>query len=58
MLYEVITAFTIDRDSDGALRNQLYILGHFRLRDEEALLVDVHLGGAAYFIAPITNLWA
>jgi len=50
-------AFTIDRDSDGALRNQLYILGHFRLRDEEALLVDVHLGGAAYFIAPITNLW-
>jgi len=50
-------AFTIDRDSDGALRNQLYILGHFRLRAEEALVVDVHLGGAAYFIAPITNLW-
>lgn len=50
-------AFTIDRDSDGALRNQVYILGHFRLRDEEALVVDLHLGGAAYFIAPITNLW-
>src|SRR5262245_7735239 len=49
--------FTIDRDSDGALRNQLYVLGHFRLRDDEALVVDVHLGGAAYFIAPITNLW-
>jgi hypothetical protein len=50
-------AFTIDRDSDGALRNQVYILGHFRLRDGEALVIDVHLGGAAYFIAPITNLW-
>src|SRR5262245_57020830 len=40
-------AFTIDRDSDGALRNQLYVLGHFRLRDDEALVVDVNLGGAA-----------
>jgi hypothetical protein len=50
-------AFTIDRDSDGALRNQVYILGHFRLPDEEALVVRVNLGGAAYFIAPITNLW-
>jgi hypothetical protein len=50
-------AFTIDRDSDGALRNQVYILGHFRLRDEEALVVRATLGGAAYFIAPITNFW-
>jgi hypothetical protein len=50
-------AFTIDRDTDGALRNQLYRLGHFRLGDDEALVVDVHLGGAAYFVAPITNLW-
>jgi hypothetical protein len=50
-------AFTIDRDSDGALRNQLYLLGHFRLRDEEAMVVRVRLGGAAYFVAPITNLW-
>jgi len=49
--------FKIDRDTDGALGNQLYLLGHFRLRDGEALLVDVNLGGAAYFIAPITNLW-
>ena len=49
--------FKIDRDTDGALGNQLYILGHFRLRDDEALVLDVNLGGAAYFIAPITNLW-
>jgi hypothetical protein len=49
-------AFKIDRDTDGALGNQLYILGHFRLRDGEALVIDVDLGGAAYFIAPITNV--
>lgn len=49
--------FTIDRDTDGALRNQLYILGHFDLDDEEALVIDVDPGGARYFIAPITNYW-
>jgi hypothetical protein len=49
--------FKIDRETDGALGNQIYILGHFRLRDGEALVLDVDLGGAAYFIAPITNLW-
>jgi hypothetical protein len=48
--------FKIDRDTDGALGDQLYILGHFRLKDGEALVVDVNLGGAAYFIAPITNV--
>ncbi len=50
-------AFTIDRDTDGALRNQVYILGHFKLTDDEALILDVNTGGAKYFIAPITNLW-
>jgi hypothetical protein len=51
-------SFRIDRDSDGALRNQIYIMGHFRLASrEEALVVDVTLGGAEYFIAPITNVW-
>jgi len=49
--------FTIDRDSDGALRNQLYIMGHFKLADDEALVIDVGLGGAGYFLAPITNVW-
>lgn len=49
--------YTIDRDSDGALGNQLYLLGHFDLEDDEALVIDVRLGGAAYFIAPITNYW-
>ncbi|MEE8165622.1 MAG: hypothetical protein V3T64_08635 [Myxococcota bacterium] len=50
--------FTIDHASDGALKNQIYILGSFRLAsDDEALVVTVELGGAEYFIAPITNAW-
>lgn len=49
--------FTIDRDSDGALRNQLYIMGHFDLAGDEALVIDIGLGGAGYFLAPITNIW-
>jgi hypothetical protein len=49
--------FTIDRDTDGALRNQIYILGHFQLGDDDALLIHVSTGGARYFIAPITNAW-
>jgi hypothetical protein len=49
--------FVIDRDTDGALRNQIYILGHFDLEDDQALVLDVHTGGAGYFIAPITNCW-
>ena len=50
--------FVIDRDSDGALRSQIYIMGHFALPDENhALVLDVDMGGASYFIAPITNIW-
>ena len=50
-------AFTIDRDTDGALRNQLYIMGHFQLEDDQALVIDVHTGKAGYFVAPISNVW-
>jgi hypothetical protein len=50
--------FVIDRDSDGALRDQIYIMGHFALPDENsAIVLDVDMGGANYFIAPITNIW-
>jgi hypothetical protein len=50
--------FTIDRDSDGALRNQIYVLGNFSLPDAStALVLDVNMGGAQYFIAPITTIW-
>lgn len=51
-------SFTIDRDTDGALRNQIYIMGHFQLAGHEQVIVlDVDMGGAEYFIAPITNIW-
>ena len=43
--------FKIDRDTDGALRNQVYILGHFDLQDDQALVVDVNLDGTGA-IAP------
>ena len=49
--------FVIDRQSDGALRNQVYILGRFQLSDQEALVVNVVLGGAEYFVCPVTNIW-
>jgi len=49
--------FKIDRETDGALRNQIYILGHFDLEDDRALIIDVNTGGAGYFVAPITNCW-
>jgi hypothetical protein len=50
--------FKIDRQTDGALRNQVYILGGFQLgSDAEALLVNVGLGGAEYFVCPVTNVW-
>jgi hypothetical protein len=50
--------FVIDRQTDGALRNQVYILGHFQLGSErDALVVDVGLGGAEYFVCPVTNIW-
>jgi hypothetical protein len=47
--------FTIDRDTDGAQRSQIYIMGHFKLADDEALVINLRTGGADYFIVPITN---
>lgn len=49
--------FVIDRDTDGALRNQVYIMGHFDLARDEGLLIEIGMGGAGYFLAPITNIW-
>ncbi|MEE2665420.1 MAG: hypothetical protein VX681_14985 [Myxococcota bacterium] len=49
--------FKIDRETDGALRNQIYILGHFDLEDDQGLVIEVNTGGAGYFVAPITNCW-
>lgn len=51
-------SFKIDRDTDGALRNQVYLLGHFNLPSKDHCLhLEIFLDGAKYFIAPITNIW-
>ncbi len=51
-------SFVIDREDDGAQVGQIYIMGYFRLPDAEHVIVlDVDMGGAEYFIAPITNIW-
>ena len=44
-------------DKGGALRNQVYIGGNFKLGDDEALVIDVSDGGAGYFVVPISNIW-
>lgn len=43
-------------DKQG-LPNQAHALGHFKLADDEALIVDVKLGGARYFTIPVSNIW-
>lgn len=45
------------RDTEGALRNQVYVPGWFDLAPDEALVMHLSLGGAEYFTVPITNLW-
>ena len=44
-------------DKGGALRNQVYVGGHFLLEDDEAYVIDLDDGGAAYFTVPISNVW-
>jgi hypothetical protein len=44
-------------DKGGALRKQVYIGGHFRLEEDETLVIDVSDGGARYFVVPISNVW-
>jgi hypothetical protein len=44
-------------DKGGGLRNQVYIGGNFRLDEDEAMVVDVRDGGAAYFVVPTGNIW-
>jgi len=44
-------------DKGGALRNQVYVGGHFQLDDHDAFVIDVNDGGARYFTVPISNVW-
>jgi hypothetical protein len=44
-------------DRAGAMRNQVYVMGRFDLRPDEAFVVDVDDGGAEYFTVPLSNIW-
>ncbi len=44
-------------DKVGAMRNQVYVMGRFDLRPDEAFVVDVSDGGAEYFTVPLSNIW-
>jgi hypothetical protein len=44
-------------DKGGALRKQVYIGGNFRLDPDEAMVIEVRDGGAAYFVVPTGNVW-
>jgi len=47
----------VSGDKTGMLRNQVYVGGHFALEEDEAFLIHVNDGGAAYFTVPIANVW-
>ena len=44
-------------DDLGTLVSQASSFGHFKIEDDEALLLTVDMGGADYFIAPATGPW-
>ena len=50
-------ALAYEADKGGALRNQFYVGGHFKLADDEVYVVRVQDGGAAYFVVPLANVW-
>ena len=43
--------------ADGRLATQIGTYSAFSLKDDEALVLNVRLGGAKYFIAPVYNRW-
>jgi hypothetical protein len=44
-------------EKGGALRRQVYIGGNFQLDEDQAMVIDVNDGGAAYFVVPTGNIW-
>ena len=44
-------------DDLGTLVTQASSFGHFKLEDDEALIVTINPGGAKYFVVPATNPW-
>lgn len=41
----------------GTLVTQASSFGHFRIGDDEALIVTLRSGGAGYFVVPVTDPW-
>ena len=50
-------SLAVSGDTTGMLRNQVYVGGHFKLEEDEAFLITVNDGGAAYFTVPMANVW-
>jgi hypothetical protein len=50
-------SLAVSGDQTGMLRKQVYVGGHFELEDDEAFVIHVNDGGAAYFVVPIANVW-
>jgi len=44
-------------NQNGTLLTQAYSIGHFRLADDEGLLIRLTLGTAGYATVPVTNFW-
>jgi hypothetical protein len=44
-------------NQNGTLMTQAYSIGHFRLADDEGLLIRMTLGTAVYAVVPVTNFW-
>jgi len=50
-------SLAVSGEKTGMLRNQVYVGGHFALEHDEAFVITVNDGGAAYFTVPIANVW-
>lgn len=42
----------------GTLTTQASSFGHFKLANDEALIATVNIGGAGYFVFPVTDPWS
>lgn len=50
-------SLAVSGEKTGMLRNQVYVGGHFALEEDDAFVIRVNDGGAAYFTVPIANVW-
>ena len=59
MLKRPVNVFDAPRIQSGNMYSaaQAYSAGHYALQEDEAMLIDLTLSGAAYAVVPITNVW-